>query len=177
MTPGRKFSTTTSTSAPSSSRRRTIAGSLRSPAMLRLFLLKPRKLSISPSVLLSRMPHERIHSPPGCSTLITSAPRSPRICVSSGPCRSWVKSSTRTCDNGPVAAVLSSPCMLVVSLVCCLSARGEPVEDVLLDLEDLVDEALAVGRADQVESANPERVHHRSQRVQLRRRGWVGDAG
>src|SRR4051794_23744890 len=43
----------------------------------------------------------RITSPSGDSTLITSAPKSPRICVAYGPMTTVVKSRTRTPARGP----------------------------------------------------------------------------
>src|SRR5438045_10740 len=41
-------------------------------------------------------------SPPGGSTLITSAPKSARICVAYGPITTVVRSSTRTPLSGPL---------------------------------------------------------------------------
>src|SRR5690348_14222537 len=41
-------------------------------------------------------------SPPGGSTLITSAPKSARICVAYGPITTVVRSSTRTPASGPL---------------------------------------------------------------------------
>ena len=45
----------------------------------------------------------RLGSPCGVSTLITSAPRSPRIMVASGPRILTVRSMTRTPASGPAA--------------------------------------------------------------------------
>src|ERR1700722_9757452 len=39
-------------------------------------------------------------SPPGASTLMTSAPRSASTCPASGPATFWVKSSTRNPSSG-----------------------------------------------------------------------------
>src|SRR3974377_2220210 len=47
-------------------------------------------------------------SPSGDSILITSAPRSPRICVASGPRTTVVRSITLIPASGPGRAVLSS---------------------------------------------------------------------
>ena len=44
----------------------------------------------------------RVMSPPGGSTLITSAPWSARNIVANGPDTTLVRSMTRTPDNGPV---------------------------------------------------------------------------
>ena len=75
--------------------------SFRSAVTLRLLRLKARKESVWPWVCPSRMPQCRLHSPSTRSILTTSAPRSPRICVASGPCTSAVKSSTRRWLRGP----------------------------------------------------------------------------
>src|SRR5712691_11858690 len=49
-------------------------------------------------------------SPPGASILITSAPRSPRICVASGPRTTVVRSSTLVPASGPgLASLTASP--------------------------------------------------------------------
>src|SRR6201987_4722939 len=42
----------------------------------------------------------RAASPPGASTLMTSAPRSASTCPASGPATFWVKSSTRNPSSG-----------------------------------------------------------------------------
>ena len=102
ITPGRKFSTTTSAPAASSRMRSRICGSRRSASALRLFRLNARNESISPWLWPLRIPQKRIHSPPTFSILITSAPRSPSIWVAIGPCTSAVKSSTRTPASGPL---------------------------------------------------------------------------
>src|SRR5271166_5180377 len=47
-------------------------------------------------------------SPSGDSTLITSAPRSPRICVASGPSTTVVRSSTLIPASGPGLGVLTA---------------------------------------------------------------------
>src|SRR6516225_588443 len=47
-------------------------------------------------------------SPSGASILITSAPRSPRICVANGPRTTVVRSSTLIPASGPGRAALSS---------------------------------------------------------------------
>src|ERR1700730_19163810 len=48
-------------------------------------------------------------SPSGDSILITSAPRSPRICVASGPRTTVVRSSTLVPESGPGLASLTAP--------------------------------------------------------------------
>src|SRR5215470_2038638 len=66
-------------------------------------------------------PHLRVSSPwPGRSILMTSAPRSPSICVAVGPARMRVRSKTRMPDNGPD---MSCP-LRVCGKVPALSAGG-----------------------------------------------------
>ena len=70
--------------------------------MLRLPRLCPSKYEEKPSGL---SPLARPISPPGGSTLITSAPMSASSNVANGPCWARVKSSTRT----PVSADAGAP--------------------------------------------------------------------
>src|SRR6185436_3449948 len=57
-------------------------------------------------------PQTRVSSPsPGFSTLITSAPRSARICVAHGPASTRERSRTRICLSGPAICFPSfAPC-------------------------------------------------------------------
>ena len=48
-------------------------------------------------------------SPPGGSTLMTSAPRSASSIVQYGPASACVRSSTRTSESGPVRALIDCP--------------------------------------------------------------------
>ncbi len=73
---------------------------LRSSVMLRLLRLTARCIADMP--LLRRGPVSRFGSPAGDSTLITSAPMSPRIWVASGPSTLTVRSTTRTPASGPL---------------------------------------------------------------------------
>src|SRR3954447_10005398 len=50
----------------------------------------------------------RLVSPVADSMVITSAPRSPRICVAIGPMTTEVRSSTRTPDRAPVVGSSSA---------------------------------------------------------------------
>src|SRR5262245_1679704 len=52
-----------------------------------------------------RGPHSRIGSPRGCSTLMTSAPKSPSSAAMSGPASTVATSTTRIPCSGPFAAV------------------------------------------------------------------------
>src|SRR5262245_24834405 len=66
--------------------------------MLRLPRLTLLKLQVMP--LGARAPHSRFSSPPGDSTLMTSAPWSARSCAQYGPARTRLRSSTRNPCNG-----------------------------------------------------------------------------
>src|SRR6185312_3764182 len=98
MVPGRKFSTTTSAEA---SRRRRIScpsGAFRSRVRLFLLRLTDRKYVASPC---TNGGQPRVSSPlPGSSTLMTSAPMSPRDMVQKGPASTRVMSITRTPWSG-----------------------------------------------------------------------------
>src|SRR5207302_7278912 len=90
-TPGRKPSITTSAPAAASSTAAFPAASLRSTAALRLPAFKTA----------NRVGNTRIGSPPGGSTLTTSAPISTSNCVAYGPGRQMLRSSTRTPVSRP----------------------------------------------------------------------------
>src|SRR3954452_15430452 len=71
-----------------------------------LLRLAPRMIGVSrvsrPCVSFRKGgPMRRASSPlPARSTLMTSAPRSPRVCAASGPASTRERSSTRMCDSG-----------------------------------------------------------------------------
>ena len=92
--PGRKFSTTISASSMSVCSSSISAGDLKSAASESLLRLVLRKYADSPSGA-NGGPQPRVSSPiPGRSTLMTSAPRSPKIIVHSGPASTRLRSST-----------------------------------------------------------------------------------
>src|SRR5919108_719838 len=93
ITPGRKFSTTTSAVAISRRRAAFPDGRRRLRRTERLFRLKAAKYQLSPSTLA---PCPRRGSPPGGSTLSTSAPISANRSEQNGPERMRVRSTTRT---------------------------------------------------------------------------------
>ena len=97
--PGRRLVTTTSTVAATASTWSRPAGSFRSITTLRLFRSRLRAIPDSwgtgPAVIT------RLSVPFGSSTVITSAPRSPRIWVARGPMTTVLRSSTRTPCSGP----------------------------------------------------------------------------
>src|SRR5271166_3204420 len=98
-TPGRKF--WTNTSAPAISRIKACSppAVFRSSTTERLLRLLFRKDAVKPA---RRLPPARVASPPsGASTLITSAPWSPRIIVPSGPATFEVRSTMRYPCRGP----------------------------------------------------------------------------
>src|SRR3954465_4679373 len=112
MTPGPKFST--STSARSAKRRRTLAppGFFRSTTMPRLLRFIIRKEAASLPIRGGIM--RRVSSPPGFfSTLITSAPMSARMSVQVGPAMTWVRSSTLRPASGPI---ISAPALRAAPL-------------------------------------------------------------
>ena len=100
--PGRRFVTNTSQRAASRSRIARPSADFRSRSMLRLlrrrFSETPERYGWGPA------PIARFVSPRALSTVTTSAPRSPRIAVASGPITTDVRSSTRTPASGPPAA-------------------------------------------------------------------------
>src|SRR5882672_4936682 len=93
MTPGRKFSTTTSAVATRRRAAATAAGRFRSSTTLFFPVLSWPNELLAPSRNGWR---ERIMSPSGDSSLITSAPISARSRVQCGPAIVVVKSTTRT---------------------------------------------------------------------------------
>src|SRR5688500_3032480 len=87
------------------------SGWSRSMTTLRLLRLADRNVALSPCH--AGGVHERVSSPePGCSILMTSAPRSPRIIVQNGPARLRVRSSTLRPANGAGAEVVSSTALV-----------------------------------------------------------------
>ncbi len=119
MTPGRKFSTTTSAVATSRRAASTPRGDLRSSTTLFLPAFNWPKLVLAPSRNGGRV---RIMSPSGASILITSAPRSASIRPQCGPAIVVVKSSTRSPSNALFITASSSPQPSLRSLLC-----GRPV--------------------------------------------------
>src|SRR6185503_19255105 len=82
-------------------RRRSLPSVLfRSRATLRLLRLKLRNDGLIESWRFGFM--ERSTSPSTASTLMTSAPMSPRFCVAHGPITTAVRSRTRTPASGPL---------------------------------------------------------------------------
>src|SRR3954469_24392189 len=105
MTPGPKFST--STSAFAASRRSTSAPPLvfRSRTSTRLLRFIIMKAADSPRFVGGAM--RRVSSPPGLrSILITSAPMSASIIVQVGPAITWVRSMTFRPASGPIVSSL-----------------------------------------------------------------------
>src|SRR5882724_10048575 len=96
-TPGPKW--WTRTPEPPTRRRTTssVAGTLRSRAMLRLQRLRLSKATLVPS---TNGPHARDGSPWGRSTLTTDAPSRASVCVASGPARLELRSRIRTPASG-----------------------------------------------------------------------------
>src|SRR5216684_742265 len=112
ITPGRKFSTSTSAQRTSASTNARSPGSFRSMATLRLPRLTDRKYVLSaPSPAgTNGGPQCLVSSPaPGRSTLITSAPRSPRSIAAYGPASTRARSSTCTPVSGPAIASFPVP--------------------------------------------------------------------
>src|SRR5215210_6683510 len=83
-----------SAEAISASTRARSAGSARSATTLLLLRLNTRKNPAPEPIIV------RVLSPPGGSTLITSAPRSPRIMPQVGPMIMWENSTTRMPESG-----------------------------------------------------------------------------
>jgi hypothetical protein len=80
-------------------------GCFKSRTTERLLRLRLRKYE--PMAGLRASPMWRVVSPSGASTLITSAPMSPRICVQDGPRTLLVRSTTLSPASGPCAAPAS----------------------------------------------------------------------
>src|SRR3954462_13784846 len=107
MVPGRKFSTTTSAVAHSSSARCWQSSVRRFSATERLLRAITDHHSEWPLCLC--WPHSRSASPfGGASTLMTSAPKSASRVPTYGPAMSWPNSTTRRPVTGPPARDLSS---------------------------------------------------------------------
>ena len=73
----------------------------------------------------------RITSPSGGSTLITSAPKSARICVAYGPITTVVRSRTRTPVSGPAHSASHSgwmPASLAIFAHLAISELDEAAE-------------------------------------------------
>src|SRR5262249_42729011 len=106
--PGTKFCTSTSDWAITLRNRSLPASVLRLSVRLRLLAFKIRKNRLSLFFWSRRF--TRAMSPPlGSSSLITSAPRKPRICVQAGPAWLCVMSMMRTPDNALSMAALLLP--------------------------------------------------------------------
>src|SRR6478736_10162109 len=101
---GRMLVASTSADFASSSSSATPAADFRSMTTLRLLRLRPRNSGPRPCSPFG--PSVRVESPPGASTLMTSAPRSPSICVAEGPMKTVVRSSTLMPDSGPENSVI-----------------------------------------------------------------------
>src|SRR5262245_17611435 len=95
--PGRYASRNTSDAAASLHRISTASGRLRSSTRLRLLRLSATKLTLSP---LRIGGVARLMSPPGGSTLITSAPMSASSVPASGPAIKFASSMTRIPASG-----------------------------------------------------------------------------
>src|SRR3989304_7922564 len=102
-----------------------------------LRLLRLTFMYRTPMPLVRSGPVWRLGSPSGASTLITSAPMSPRICAATGPMMLMVRSTTRTPASGPVG-------LPFISIMWRNSLRSLDPEvgrlDDLLDLRHLVPE-------------------------------------
>jgi hypothetical protein len=102
ITCGLKFCTSTSERAISFFRISRPSGCLRSTDSERLPRLVEMNRAENWPVGSTDWRLRRVMSPPGGSTLITSAPWSARNIVANGPDTTLVRSMTRTPDNGPV---------------------------------------------------------------------------
>ena len=100
--PGRKFSITTSVRATSRSRISRARASCRSSVRLRLFRFTVACMNETGAVGPGSIGGtRRASSPLGCSTLMTSAPRSASTQPAIGPAQVVVSSTTRTSASGP----------------------------------------------------------------------------
>lgn len=102
--PGRKFSITTSAVAASRSRVARPPGRDRSRVIARL--LRPSTFHHRPTPSFAGPCPRDGSGRPGCSTLITSAPKSPSSVAAMGPAKSVARSSTRTPSSAPACAVV-----------------------------------------------------------------------
>src|SRR5882757_7589727 len=99
ITPGRKFSSTTSAPSTRSQNTARSASFLRSSRTPRLLRFHSMKGAASPS---TKGGAPRIESPCGLSILMTSAPRSPSCMPQNGPDRCVVRSRTTSPSSAPV---------------------------------------------------------------------------
>src|SRR5258706_12029358 len=131
----------TMTSARPIRRRSTAApaGCLRSSTTERLLRLTARWIELMPGWRAT--PAARAMSPSGGSILITSAPRSPRIWVASGPSTTAVRSMTVTPASGPAGALIAAggPSEAAAHLQI-----AEPAQHAFADLEELQGEMAAL---------------------------------
>ena len=95
---------------------------LRSMTTLRLLRLLARKSA--PIRSERRGPIERVISPSGGSTLMTSAPMSPRYCAVIGPSTTDVRSRTLTPSSGPCAVIGSSLVSLSRYAACIMAIHS-----------------------------------------------------
>src|ERR1700761_5860494 len=125
MTPGRKFSTTTSAYAASARSRSRSASAGRSTTKLPLLRLAAWKYVAGPRWSYGG-PHARVSSPvPGRSTLITVAPRSASIMVANGPASTREKSRMVSSPRGGGPAVRSAFTGAILSDIA-LAVPGPP---------------------------------------------------
>src|SRR5512134_1791952 len=154
--PSLKFSTSTSAFFTSCARTSWPAFTPMLSVSERLLRLTPRKYADSP--LTKGGPQVRVSSPaPGGSTLITSAPMSPSICVHSGPARMRVRSSTRS----PSSAPLGFSVLITRHSLRFLTHGGRLVQ-VLLQAAQVAIELALRAQAELLEVGRPprqERIH------------------
>src|SRR5690606_37492420 len=118
------------------------SGDFRSSARLRLLWLIDRKIADSPLSCSSQL---RVSSPtPGGSTLMTSAPSSPRCCAHRGPARTLEKSRTLMFLRGVMMCSGGLHFCLGIGAVGVLAglavAGGKPHEDQPADEGNEIDE-------------------------------------
>src|SRR5215467_8118662 len=152
MVPGRKFSKTTS--ARAMRRRRMACPSGAFMFRVRLFLLRltDMKYVASPP---AKGGQPRVSSPlPGSSTLITSAPMSPRDMAQKGPARTRVRSITRTPARGVRGFFFGAGALRLA--VATEPSSPDALGQALGDRRDL----LAAGSGAPPEQARPVREAH-----------------
>src|SRR5215469_1563021 len=123
--PGLKFSTRTSDLAISSLNNSLPRAVFRLSVRLRLLALNSRKKRLSLSGR-SRMLRRAMSPPLGSSSLITSAPRKPRICAQAGPAWLWVMSITRMPDSALSMLILLGHVPLDFRIVIGVVPPGLP---------------------------------------------------
>jgi len=130
-TPARRLCTKTSPRATRRLRISSAPSCLRLRARLRLLRLTAMKVLLSSPQ--NGGDQARESSPrPGRSTLTTSAPMSPRICVQNGPAPFWVRSTTTVPSSGSATATsLPSPAGRLLRGSARGQRGGEPRYDVL----------------------------------------------